>query len=139
MRHHGDERGQVTAFVVVMMVALLALGGLVIDGGNALAAKRRAVDEADGAARAGAEALAVSDYRTSGSLDPDPGLAVEAARDYLARAGHDGAVRVEGGDVVVSVTIDEHTTILGIVGVRDLSMTGTGRAHLTHGVSQGEP
>ena len=47
-----DERGQVTAFVVVIIVALLAMAGLVIDGGSALAAKRRAINEADSAARA---------------------------------------------------------------------------------------
>jgi Flp pilus assembly protein TadG len=134
-----DERGQVTAFVVVIMVALLALGGLVIDGGNALAAKRRAIDEADGAARAGAEILAVPGYRTTGSLAPDPSAARQAALDYLARTGHTGQVTIQGDQVVVTVTIDQPTTLLGIVGIRDLTLTGNGQAHLVHGVTGQEP
>ena len=134
-----DERGQVTAFVVVITVALLALGGLVIDGGNALAAKRRAIDEADSAARAGAQALAAADYRGTGSLTPDPNAARQAALDYLARAGHTGQVTIQGDEVHVTVTIDEPTTLLGIVGIRDLTLTGSGQAHLVHGVTTQEP
>ena len=48
-----DERGQVTAFVVAVVLALFVMGGLVIDGGYALATRRRAVDEANEAARRG--------------------------------------------------------------------------------------
>lgn len=139
MRRLRDERGQVTAFVVVIMVALIALGGLVIDGGNTLAAKRRVVDEADGAARAGAEALAVPGYRSTGTLIPDPTAASQAALDYLTRTGHTGQVRIVGDRVVVTVTVDEPTTILGILGIRTLTVTGTGQAHLSHGVTRGEP
>src|SRR3546814_5744105 len=46
-----NERGSVTAFVVIMTSALLAMAGLVIDGGYALAAHRRAFNEAEAAAR----------------------------------------------------------------------------------------
>src|SRR5437016_10541386 len=99
MRRAGDERGQVTAFVVVIMVALLAMGGLVIDGGYALAAKRRAVNEADAAARAGAQALDNATYRAAGTLNPDPATALAAARTYLARTGDAGDVAVRGDQV----------------------------------------
>jgi len=40
-----DERGQVTAFVVVITMALILCAGLVIDGGLTLAAKVQATDE----------------------------------------------------------------------------------------------
>ena len=62
-----DERGQVTVFVVIFMIALIGLAGLVIEGGVALAARRRAINEAQAAARAGAEALNEGHYRSSGT------------------------------------------------------------------------
>ena len=135
----GDERGQVTAFVVVIMVALLAMAGLVIDGGDALAAKRRAINEADAAARVGAQALDVAGYRAAGTFAPDPDTAVAAARAFLARTGDVGEVAVHGDQVVVTVHLNQPTTLLGIVGVRSMTLTGTGSAHLSHGVDTQEP
>src|SRR3546814_13898387 len=60
-----NERGSVTAFVVIMTSALLAMAGLAIDGGYALAAHRRAFNEAEAAPRAGAQAVS-SEERTGG-------------------------------------------------------------------------
>lgn len=139
MTRLADERGQVTAFVVVLMVALLAMGGLVIDGGYALAAKRRAITEADAAARAGSQALAIADYRATGSLAPDSDAAVAAARAYLARTGDAGDVTIRGNEVMVTVHIDQPMTLLGIIGVGTMTLTGTGQAHLAHGVDTAEP
>ena len=134
-----DERGQVTAFVAVIMVALLAMAGLVIDGGSALAAKRRAINEADSAARAGSQALAIRSYRSTGSLGPDPDAAIAAARAYLAHTADSGDVVIRGDQVVVTVHTDQRMTILGMVGVRTMTLTGTGQAHLTRGVEAAEP
>ena len=54
----GDgDRGSVTAYLLIMTVALVVLAGLVLDGGGALAAHGRAADTAQQAARAGADAL----------------------------------------------------------------------------------
>ena len=52
-----DERGASTVFIVLFTVAMLAVAGLVIDGGYALGAKREAMNSAEQAARAGADAL----------------------------------------------------------------------------------
>src|SRR3546814_2863091 len=60
-----NERGSVTAFVVIMTSALLAMAGLVIDGGYALAAHRRAFNEAEAAARAGAQAVDLDTLRAT--------------------------------------------------------------------------
>ena len=139
MRRWHDEGGQVTAFIVVIVVAVIALGGLVIDGGNTLAAKRRAIDDADGAARAGAQALDPARYRTAGSVAPVTAEAQQAAQQYLTRTGHSGQARVEGDRIIVTVVIDQPTTLLRIVGVRSLTVTGTGAAHLVQGVTQGGP
>jgi len=52
-----SESGMVTAFVVVFTLALLVMAGLVLDGGLALSAKVQAIDDAQAAARAGAQAI----------------------------------------------------------------------------------
>jgi Flp pilus assembly protein TadG len=134
-----NEEGQVTAFVVVIVVALLAMAGLVIDGGSALAAKRRAINEADSAARAGSQALAISSYRATGRLRPDADAATSAARAYLARTGDSGDVVIRDDQVVVTVRTEQRMTVLGIVGIRTMTLTGVGQAHLTRGVEAAEP
>jgi hypothetical protein len=49
----GDrDRGSVTAYLLIMSVALIVLAGLVLDGGAALAAHGKAADTAQQAARA---------------------------------------------------------------------------------------
>ena len=56
-----DHRpGSITAFVALMLVAIFALIGLVVDGGSDLEHSPVAVDEAEQAARAGAGALSVA-------------------------------------------------------------------------------
>ena len=71
-----DESGMVTAFVVIFTLALLAMAGLVLDGGLALAAKVQAIDDAQAAARAGAQAIDIPLYRATGQVTLDPGEAV---------------------------------------------------------------
>ena len=92
------EQGQVTAFVVIMMAAFLAFAGLVYDGGNALAAKTTAIDEAQEAARAGAQQINLAAFRATGQVTLDPAAAAAAAQAYVAAAG--------GGDTAtVTVTV----------------------------------
>ncbi len=130
-----QESGQVTPFVVVFAVALLLMAGLVIDGGLALAAKVRAVDEAQAAARAGAQALDLRAYRLSNTVVLDPARAAAAARAYLAATGDSGQVRVAGDRVIVTVSIAQSTQILGLVGLHSLTVTGSGAATAVRGVT----
>src|SRR6266545_4681866 len=60
-----EEGGVVTAFVVVMAIALLLVTGLVFDGGRAIVAKRHAINVAEQAARAGAQAIDIASVRSS--------------------------------------------------------------------------
>ena len=132
------QDGQVTLFVVVATVALLVLAALVLDGGYVLAARRRAIDEANGAARAAVQALAPSAYRSSADVVLDPAAATAAAQDYLAAAGHTGTVGVDGAEVTVSVRFDQPMALLGIIGIDEISVTGVGRARSVRGVETGE-
>ena len=130
----GDaESGMVTAFVVIFTLALLAMAGLVLDGGLALAAKVQAIDDAQAAARAGAQAIDIPLYRATGQVTLDPGEAVADAHRYLTASGHTGTVAVTGDQVTVTVSVTQPTQILSIVGVDQLTVSGTGSATALQG------
>jgi hypothetical protein len=124
----GEEDGTVTAFVVVSAFALILMAGLVLDGGLALSAKVQAIDDAQAAARAGAQAIDLPTYRATGQITLDPAQATTDADNYLAAAGHTGTVAVDGDQVTVTVTITQATQILDIAGIDHLTVTGTGTA-----------
>ena len=127
------ESGMVTAFVVIFTLALLLMAGLVLDGGLALAAKVQAIDDAQAAARAGAQAIDIPTYRASGQITLDPAQATADAERYLAAAGHTGTVQVNGEQVTVTVTITQATQILSLAGIDHLTETGTGTATAEQG------
>lgn len=128
-----------TAFVVVLTIGILALAGLTLDGGLALAAKVQANDQAQSAARAGAQAIDLTAYRATGALQLVPAQAVADAQNYLARIGASGTVTVSGDTVAVAVTAVEHTQLLGMVGISSLTVHGQGSAHPQRGVLTIEP
>jgi Flp pilus assembly protein TadG len=130
-----DERGQVTAFVVVITMALILCAGLVIDGGLTLAAKVRATDEAQAAARAGAEAIDLTTYRSTGTVVLDPTQAADAAERYLASTGHQGQVDVAGDVVTVTVEETQATQILGVVGLHATTVSASARATAVRGIT----
>ena len=129
----GEEDGMVSAFVVIFTLALLAMAGLVFDGGLALSAKVRAIDDAQAAARAGAQAIDIPLYRQSGTITLDAAQAVADAQGFLAAAGEHGTVTVTGETVDVTVTITQPTQILSVVGVDQLTVTGAGSATAEQG------
>ncbi len=131
-----DERGQVSAFLVVFVSALILLAGLVVDGGVILAANRKAGAEAEAAARAGASVYDTGRYRAGGPLVLDPAGATRAAQEYVADTGHAGTVQVTGPDTVeVAITFSQPLVILGIVGIGPVSIRGEGKARSRVGVS----
>jgi hypothetical protein len=134
LRRGRDEAGTVTAFVVIFTFALLLLAGLVIDGGLTLAAKVQAIDEAQAAARAGAQAINIPLFRSTGQVVLDPAAATQAAQAYLERTGNTGTVKVDGDDVSVTVSFTQPMQILSIAGLGHLTVTGSGSALAEHGV-----
>jgi Flp pilus assembly protein TadG len=77
-----DDRGAVTAFATVFTVAVLFVFGLVYDGGRMLAAQRQADNEAAGAARAAAQAIAEDRVRAGETTNL---LDVDRADDYVCQ------------------------------------------------------
>ncbi len=114
-------------FVAGVLVALIVVAGLVFDGGAIIAGHREADAEAEGAARAGAEAVAATE-RSSAAVTLDPVAARQAAERYLSAYGHGSHVTVAGDRVTVTVTFTEKMQILTIVGLRSKAVTGTASA-----------
>lgn len=128
-------------WLVVTAVAVFTLAGLVLDGGAALAARGRAADTAQQAARAGADALDVASLRspTPAGLAADPGAARAAAAAVLAAAEVTGEVSIEGSRVTVTARAVTPTAILSIVGVGEVGGTATASARPLHGTTTGAP
>ena len=130
-----DDHGQVTAFVAVMATALILCAGLVIDGGLTLSAKIRSTDEAQSAARAGAEQIDLATYRQSGTVVLDPMEATQAAERYLATTGDTGQVTVNGDIVTVRVEATQATQILGIAGLHSFTVSASASATAVRGIT----
>lgn len=123
----GEDRGQVTSFVVGVVVALWLFAGIVIDGGLALAGKARALDVAQEAARTGAQQLDVARLRSTDDVRLLGRKATRAATAYVSATGDTGSATVRGDEVTVHVTHHQRAQILQLVGVRTLTVT----AHAT--------
>jgi Flp pilus assembly protein TadG len=133
-----SDAGSITPFVVVITAALLAMAGLVIDGGFALAARQDATATAEQAARAGADALARDQAQRGGPLRLNPAAARAAAEGYLAGTGHTGHAAVVGETVTVTVTVTRSTAILSAFGIDTLTATSTASARGITGIDREE-
>jgi len=130
-----DERGQATAMVAILAVALLGLGALIFDGGQILTARREANNLARQAARAGAQQLDIAQART-GTFTLDAAAADTAAREYLAGEGvTPTAVRVAGDRVEVTITLTQQTRLLSILGISKREVSATASARAARGVT----
>lgn len=134
----GDE-GRISAFVVTVLAAILALAGLTLDGGLALADKVRVNGQAEAAARAGAQALDLDAYRATGAVHLVTSQAGVMARSYLSTVGQIGTVTVTGNTVTVTITATHRTQLLALVGIPALTVHGTASAHPVRGVLTVEP
>jgi hypothetical protein len=131
------ERGSLTLMLAVLFVALLALAGLVIDGGAKVTQAENAASIAQEAARAGASAINRAQAYQTGQYVVQPSLAVTAADQYLASAGVRSytVTAVGPASIRVTVTLTQPTSVLSIIGISSISSTGTATASLVTGVT----
>jgi hypothetical protein len=127
-RWRRTDDGQVTAFVVALTLGILALTGLTLDGGLALAASTRARGQAEAAARAGAQAVDVVAFRATGTLRLVPSEAADRAWAHLHAEGVSGAVTASADSVTVTVTAQQPTQLLSLVGITTITVHGRGTA-----------
>jgi len=115
-----DDEGSITAFTVVITVALLLCAGLVFDGGRILAARRQAGGIAMAAARRGAQELDVDGAAVTVD-DANARTEAEAFVDRAALASNDTVAFRRASTVpdavTVEVRISQPTFLLGLVGI----------------------
>lgn len=129
-----DEGGQLSAFVVALALPLVLVAGLVVDGGSVLAAHQQAVASAFEAARAGAQSIDIDALRSSGAVTLDQSKARSQALAYLAASGESGTVAVQGADVTVTVTLRHPLTVLSLLGLGPVAVSGSATATAVQGV-----
>ncbi|MFE4663799.1 TadE/TadG family type IV pilus assembly protein [Streptomyces sp. NPDC056716] len=126
-----DDRGSMSLFVLVTVVALFLVAALVYDGAGRLRALTHAEGVAQEAARAGGQAIDAGKAISGGGVTVDRNAAVAAARTYLSREGVSGTVSVseDGGSLEVTVTESYRALFLGAASG---TVTGHGSANLIY-------
>jgi len=129
------DEGSITVMMPILAVALIAMTGLVVDGGTALSARGRAADVAQQAARAGADALDPNALRHTrpARLSVNTAAATLAANRVLAVGGVQGTVTVSGDTVTVRASVQKHTAILSAVGVNTVQGAASATATILYG------
>lgn len=109
-----DERGSITAFVAVVATALVLVAGMAYDGGEVITAHNTARNDAERAARAGAQQIDLDHLRATSEPRLDATAAEVAAVEYLERAGANGTATVSGASITVTVTRVQPMSILPV-------------------------
>lgn len=137
-RFKGDKGG-LGPFLVILVVAVLALAGLVVDAGGILAGRRQVYDAASQAAQAGSQMIDEDMLRSGAGV---PQLiatdAHSAAMSYLAAVGVAGSASVAGDEITVTATTTVEMQILGAFGLGPRTVTGTASARAVRGVQDAE-
>jgi Flp pilus assembly protein TadG len=134
-RRTAGDRGSLTLMLAVLFIALLALAGLVIDGGAKLDAASNAAAVAQEAARAGAGQVDRPTAYSGGTFVVDQAAARSAALAYLAAAGYQGTVATARRTMQVTVTVVVPTKMLSLIGINSFTVSESATATLVSGVT----
>ena len=139
-RLHSDERGQIIVLVAILMIGLVAVVGLVTDGGLVFSQRRDLQNVADAAALAGAMQIDENAYRASIAVVLDERAARQAAVEYLEAEGDMSySVVVRPARVEVSVSRQASTGFLRVVGIDGFEISAGASAGPRHGVASAQP
>lgn len=130
-----DDTGTATPFVLGLILVLFAVAGLVADGGRAINARVAITDDAEQAARVGADQL--GDTRGAGLPRIDPVAATAAAQDFLIARGYAGSrISVSADTDAVDVTVTDvvPTSLLQIVMIDSFTIEGNASARAAVGI-----
>jgi Flp pilus assembly protein TadG len=149
LRHHpsaadrqASEDGQILVLTVVVALALLAILGLVADGGMILARHRELQGVADAAARAGAAQLDEASYRASNGRTAtlNPTHAQAAARQYLRTVRFSGQTNIAANPSQVTIGLSEvvRPIIFSSVGIGPIRLAVHTVARPRTGIAQAQ-
>lgn len=127
---HRSERGQTVILFALLLVAIVAMVGLVLDGGSAFAQRRAEQNASDLAAMAGANAyLLTNDANAARSA----ALAAAARNGYADATGGVTVVATpsigDGYEVKVDITAPHHNNFGSVVGLTTWTLGTTATAH----------
>ena len=126
-----DERGSISVWMLTATFVMMVLVGLAVDLGGQVHAKQRAHNIAAEAARTGGEQVQAAPAIEGRFVGVDTAAARAAAERYLTAAGVTGTVTVTGGDTItVDVTETYSPTVLGFIGIGDLTVTADATARI---------
>ena len=126
----GSQRGMsLSPFIAVLLPALLVMIGLVVDGGAQAAAANRAERVAAAAARAASDDTAAARL-AGGQLNVAHAITVAQQR-VASETGVSAQVSVQGGQILVRTKVVTATTLLNLIGINELTATGSAQAQLT--------
>ena len=133
------ERGSISLFAIIAVVALILIIGLVVDGGGRIQAQQRAQAAAREAARSGGQALQAAPAVRGEGVFADTALARAAAQDYLAAAEVSGSVSITNGTMIsVDTTESYQPVFLNIVGIGSVTVTGHAQARIVRAIEGSE-
>ena len=151
LRHHpsaglahrqASEDGQILVLTVVVALALLAILGLVADGGLVLARHRELQGVADAAARAGAAQLDEASYRASNGRTAtlNPTQAQAAAGRYLRTVRFGGQANITATPSQVTIGLSEvvRPIIFSSVGIGPIRLAVHAVARPRTGIAQAQ-
>lgn len=125
-----DESGQNLVIVTLSMVALVAMLGLVLDGGWALAQRRRMQNAADAGALAGVRELAlgspdgvINSTIQNYAINLNGAGAVDAWYSPNGAEVGAGSIPTETTGITVTTTITFETFFAGIVGINEMTVS----------------
>jgi Flp pilus assembly protein TadG len=114
MQRSRDDRGSITAFVLMLTMTFVACAGLAVDGGRLVAAKIQLADQAENAARAGTQEITA--LRT-GDPKVDVDKAIMTAEDFMARHQIHGQASATPSEVTVTTSRVVSMSLLKLFGV----------------------
>lgn len=126
-RLQGDD-GAATLWMVFGTIIIFAVAGLVFDGGTLISGKRDTINDAEEAARAGAQAIDAGSVLAGTGPQLDPAAAVARAEQFLATNGWSGTATADNTSVTVTITRQQPMTFLQTFGLGERTITGTATA-----------
>jgi Flp pilus assembly protein TadG len=137
-----SEDGQILILTVVVALALLAILGLVADGGLVLARHRELQGVADAAARVGAAQLDEASYRASNgrTANLNPTQAQAAAGRYLRTVRFSGETSITANPSQVTIGLSEvvRPIIFSSVGIGPIRLAVHAVARPRTGIAQAQ-
>lgn len=131
----GRERGSISIWLATTAFVMIILVGLAADLTGQVHAQQRARDVAAQAARAGGQQVQASQAIRGQGAQADATAATAAARAYLAAANVSGTVAFRGGDtVVVNTTTTYETKFLSLIGLNQMTVSGTAESRIVRAV-----